>query len=355
MNPIVYEEDVDDVEFPTIKFSNDLVYEPINNKNNSFCNRTKNIFKNKTYFFIFICAIIILIALIIIIAVFVSRKDSKDNNNVIDDWNGGTIIIQINKDPKNNNVDIITNDKINLSEGDYKIEQINSLRRLKWITFSNNNNENNLKLKIKFIKPLKSMEQMFKDNNNIKAIDLSNLNFDQIDNMNSAFLNCRSLEQINLLNINPKILTSMDNTFENCISLTELNLNSFTKNNLKSMANSFKNCLNLKKLFMENLNLNGINISGAFDFLDKNILLYINKQSFDIINNGTNFNCSENICKKSENNSTDPTTQDSTEEIFKIDDSTIETQTTTIEYSKEGGGPATEEPIKDPNEEMLFP
>ena len=37
MNQFAYEEDVDDVEFPTIKFSNDLVYQPVNNKNNYFC------------------------------------------------------------------------------------------------------------------------------------------------------------------------------------------------------------------------------------------------------------------------------------------------------------------------------
>ena len=77
MNQIVYEEDVDDVEFPTIKFSNDLVYQPVNNKNNSFCSKIKNIFKNKTYFFILISSILVLIVIIIITSVLVSKKAVK--------------------------------------------------------------------------------------------------------------------------------------------------------------------------------------------------------------------------------------------------------------------------------------
>ena len=134
MNQIAYEEDVDDVEFPTIKFSNDLVYQPVNNKNNSFCSKIKNIFKNKAYFFILISSILVLIVIIITTAVLVSKKRDNNNNNinndnVIDDWNGGSIILEINNS-NGNEINIINNDKINLSEGDYKIESTRRLRRL---------------------------------------------------------------------------------------------------------------------------------------------------------------------------------------------------------------------------------
>ena len=86
----------------------------------------------------------------------------------------------------------------------------------------------------------------------------------------------------------------MDSTFANCSSLTELDLNSFANSNLKSMANLLNNCTGLNKLLIEKLDLNGINISGAFDSLNNNIQLYLNEKSFEIINNI--FNCTRNRC-----------------------------------------------------------
>ena len=72
----------------------------------------------------------------------------------------------------------------------------------------------------------------------------------------------------------------MDSAFANCNSLTELDLNSFAKSNLKSMTNLINNCKGLNKLLIEKLDLNGINISVAFDNLNNNIQIYLNEKSF---------------------------------------------------------------------------
>ena len=320
---IKYEEDTEDVEFPPVKYSPDLIYVDPNENNNSCLNKLLRIFKNKTYLILTIVGIIIVIIAIILIAVLTSKKNKSIDEKKINDniWNGGSVYITIsNPNLKEKEVILFNNENIGLNKEDFSVEYLSS-NKLRNLDEDNNKvnivgnkfnlidtiNDNYLSFEIKFKEELNSMKEMFKNNNDLLSIDLSFLKSDKINNMHSTFLNCNNLENINFTNFDSKNINIMDSIFENCSSLTVIDLSCFETNNLNSMTKAFKNCNKLKNLNLKNFNLNNnINISEAFDLLGEKTFIVINGESIDIIKNignvqiiNTDKNCTENIenCK----------------------------------------------------------
>ena len=324
MSKIVYEEDDEDIEFPPVKFSPDLISDDERNSyENSCLNKLPKFLQVKRNLIIFISAIVLIIIIIILIAVLASGKDEPNENNknneTLFEWKGGYIIAKLTN-PGNINKEIIifNNENIDIKEEDFSIEYKKENQQMRNLEDDNGNvavniignkfklnketNEESFIFEIKFKEELNTMKEMFQNNNDLLSLDLSSLKTEKINSLQSAFLNCNNLQQINLTNFNSTNIKVMDSTFENCYSLKELDLSSFDTKSLSSMAKAFKNCSHLKNLNIINFALSNLNTSEAFDFLGEKTFIIINNDSKGFIQSTNNIqiinsdvNCTENI------------------------------------------------------------
>ena len=308
-----YFEDSEDIDFPPVKFSKDLVYKDPNKKRENCFQKFIKIFKNKRNLILLISGLTVVIVAIILIAVLTRKKKDKkegveDNQNIIE---GGYMVLELKQ---NENLALFNNEKIIKNGENWEFEHKNSRLRNLIIDSSYVNNiieiedeittgKDALKFNVTFKKVLDTMDNMFKNNQNLLSIDLSSLVSKNINSLNSAFLGCNNLQYINFNNFNSENVENMDSAFENCSSLKSLDLSTFNTPKLTSMAKAFKNCDNLKNLQLDNFKLNAsINISEAFDSIIVNVVIIINNRSLDIIKNETNVtkiytekNCTKNI------------------------------------------------------------
>ena len=297
MYNIKYEEDSEDIDFPPIKFSKDLVYR--RKKKKSCLNKVSKTFKSKKNIILLIIGLIIIIISIILIVVFTKKEKANLVNNINEGIGG--LIKAIFLIPEKKEGTFFNKESININKEDFDIinkkiyydnTTLRSLQEINDIVaidenkfYLNNDSTQNLiiEVEIQFNKILNSMEEMFKDNNNLLSIDLSNFTSYDITNLNSAFLNCTQLKEINFDNFNSEKVVSMDSTFENCISLEELNLSSFKNNKLVSMKNTFKNTESLKNLYLSTFFLNtNINITDVLQSIGNNTKLNIDNNQFEI-------------------------------------------------------------------------
>ena len=325
MSKIVYEEDEEDIEFPPVKFSPDLISDDERNSyENSCLNKLPKFLQVKRNLIIFISAIVLIIIIIILIAVLASgrkkpEENNKNNETTLFEWKGGYIIAKLTN-PGNTNKEIIifNNENIDIKEEDFRIEYKKENQQMRNLDDDNGSvvvniignkfklnketNDESFIFEIKFKEELNTMKEMFQNNNDLLSLDLSSLKTEKINSLQSAFLNCNNLQQINLTNFNSTNIKVMDSTFENCYSLKELDLSSFDTKSLSSMAKAFKNCSHLKNLNIINFALSNLNTSEAFDFFGEKIFIIINNDSKGFIATTNNIqiinsdvNCTENI------------------------------------------------------------
>ena len=149
--------------------------------------------------------------------------------------------------------------------------------------------EQNKQLDAKFVFPIESLDNFFKDDanmdklisldlsnfdsskissidnlfnglNSLKYIDISNFG-ESLTSMEGLFKGLQYLESITLQNMKTSKVTSIESMFENCISLKSVDLSEIDITSLTNMNNLFSGCSNLKVIDFTNLNLENI---GSF-------------------------------------------------------------------------------------------
>ena len=294
-----YQDDSEDIDFPPVKFSPDLIYEEPNKNQKNCLNKFFRIFKNKRNLILLIIGISIVIVIIAIILIVTLKSKPKEKNieEYNENYNNNIITVELGKINSDEKVLTIFNtDKININSDDFSMNIKDEKLRILLDDNKGKITENklelngeineNLILEIKFKKELSSMEEMFKNNAYLINADLSLFNSSKIINLNSAFLNCVQLKNINFTDFDSQNLISMDSTFENCNSLEQLDLSYFISTNLSSMKKTFKNCYHLEKLNLSNIRFNeNLILDETFDSINKNISIIINNNSYDKFKN----------------------------------------------------------------------
>lgn len=211
-------------------------------------------------------------------------KHEKDNiNNAIPQNN---YITGEYKFENANDINNLLNPNINyLNENDYSTElledennQENSLRELE------SSYPKILSIKIKFIKPIDTMENMFQNKKNLLKVDLSNLKTHNIKSLANAFSNCPNLETATLGNFDSSNVETMESTFEGCSKLTGLNLSSLNTSKVTSMKSMFKDCESIIFLNLSNLNMTNVQDTSKM-FYGCNNLKALDLSSFNNIDN----------------------------------------------------------------------
>ena len=310
MSDFNFREDDKDYDFPPVKYSGDIKFK--DKTNHSLFNKLKRYIKLNSRCLLIILIIIVLIILIISIAYFYSKKSKDDNkNNFKEEWTGGFITLKLtNINQSEDNVTVFNYEKMNLTKGDFVVNENNNALENKRILEEDNIKKNIYKIKnkeiqdisfnIRFKRPITSMNEMFKDNIYLDSINFTNLITNEIENINSAFENCIMLNNIEFGNFNDNKIESMDNTFDNCSSVKKIDLSSFEFININSMFNTFKRCENLEYLRMDNFVFYSyINTSGIFESVNEGINLIINEEkNISYIRNAYNL---KKIISKDEN------------------------------------------------------
>ena len=217
MNNIKYEEDSEDIDFPPIKFTSDIIYVDKNPKKD-FCSKYKKFCnQKKILIFLSICILLFIILMIILIVCLTKKKNKpmEEKNDKLPisntQYKGGFITLKFRMQGNEENITIFNNDKINITNDNYNISYSNNnINNNKNLRYLDKHDENNIEIKeniliikkqninisqyefvINFNNNLSTMEEMFKDNQNLLNVDLSNLKSDQIKSLKSAFYNIK--------------------------------------------------------------------------------------------------------------------------------------------------------------------
>ena len=141
MNNIKYEEDSEDIDFPPIKFTPDIIYVDKNPKKD-FCSKYKKFCnQKKILIFLSICILLFIILMIILIVCLTKKKNKpmEEKNDKLPisntQYKGGFITLKFRMKGNEENITIFNNDKINITNDNYNI------------SYSNNNINNNKNLR----------------------------------------------------------------------------------------------------------------------------------------------------------------------------------------------------------------
>ncbi len=299
MKDLEYQGDSEDIDFPPVKYSDDILFK--DKTNHSFFNKLKRFIKLNLKCVIILLSIIITLIIAIILILFYTLRKSQKDKIINEEWTGGFITLKLtNINQSEDNVTVFNYEKMNLTKGDFVVNENNNALENKRILEEDNIKKNIYKIKnkeiqdisfnIRFKRPITSMNEMFKDNIYLYSINFNNLITNEIENINSAFKNCINLINVDFGNFDNNKIESMDNTFDNCSSVKKIDLSSFEFNNINSMVNTFKRCENLEYLRMDNFVFYYyINTSGIFESVNEGINLIINEEkNISYINNEYN-------------------------------------------------------------------
>ena len=283
MKDLEYQGDSEDIDFPPVKYSDDILFK--DKTNHSFFNKLKRFIKLNLKCVIILLSIIITLIIAIILILFYTLRKSQKDKIINEEWTGGFITLKLsNINEKEENITVFNYGQMELNKNDFTVNTtqqnlriLNEGKETKYIfDLKNNPNHQDISFNITFKRPITSMNEMFKDNIYLDSINFNNLITNEIENINSAFKNCINLINVDFGNFDNNKIESMDNTFENCSSIKEIDLSSFNVPQLNSMANTFKNCKKLESLRMDNFEINSnINTTGIFDSINNKINIVI--------------------------------------------------------------------------------
>ena len=146
------------------------------------------------------------------------------------------------------------------------------------LTYNFTDEENTVILK--WMGPLMSCKEMFKNMNSIKSIDFSKFDSSIVSDMSGMFEGCSQLQSINFKNFNTSSVTDMTSMFSN-ISIDFLDLSNFNTSKVKSMKKMFSNSHNLETVILSNFNTSSVE-NMEYMFSDDPSLILLNLTNFDI-------------------------------------------------------------------------
>ena len=121
MSNIKYEEDSEDIDFPPIKFTHDIIYEDKNPKKD-VCSELKKFYNRKKILIYLSIGILLFIILMIILIVCLTKKKNKpmeEKNDKLptsnNQYKGGFITLKLRMKGNEENITIFNNDKINIT------------------------------------------------------------------------------------------------------------------------------------------------------------------------------------------------------------------------------------------------